>query len=247
MISAKDLGPDFEPVEAPLPRFRHRGLGVEFALVPGGTFEMGYRDLDRAALEALLPIDPPLRAAFERLEREARPVREVTIAPFLVAALPLRVEQVRRVPGYEQAVDTFTRQGALGLARAANMRLPSEAELEWLAREGGRFSFVSNGAQRHRNRLTVAMVGPWGVQKLVAGEWAADDWHDSYAGAPLDGRAWLDGGEGGVSRGALPFGIDQDEHEIALALACHRARGEQTEAHDRGRLPLRLALDLPLR
>jgi formylglycine-generating enzyme required for sulfatase activity len=32
-------------------------------------------------------------------------------------------------------------------------------------------------------------------------EWCADDWHDDYMDAPLDGSAWRTGGKHGVNRG----------------------------------------------
>ncbi len=32
-------------------------------------------------------------------------------------------------------------------------------------------------------------------------QWVGDTWHDSYAGAPIDGSAWQDAGSGRVVRG----------------------------------------------
>lgn len=69
------------------------------------------------------------------------------------------------------------------------------------------------------------IVGVWGVERLAAGEWASDDWHDDYVGAPTDGRAWLDGDPRGVARGFLPFDVDQDERELALALSMQPRAG----------------------
>ena len=97
-------------------------------------------------------------------------------------------------------------------------RLLSEAEWEYAARAGttGPFHFGSTISTDQANYLGNFTYGsgPKGVyrEKTVAigsfpanefglhdmlgnvGEWVEDCWHDSYAGAPTDGRAWVAGG-----------------------------------------------------
>jgi formylglycine-generating enzyme required for sulfatase activity len=93
-------------------------------------------------------------------------------------------------------------------------RLLSEAEREYAARAGtttafwwgpsistSQANYLPGGAMGEFRAKTVPVdsfaPNPWGLYNVHGNvwEWCEDVWHDYYRGAPVDGSAWLQGGD----------------------------------------------------
>ena len=122
------------------------------------------------------------------------------------------VEQV----SWEEAMEFCHR---LSKRTGRTYALPSEAQWEYACRAGTTTPFhfgdtispelanyrgdiaYADGAQGvYREQTTPVGMFPanaWGLHDMHGNvwEWCLDEWHDSYEGAPTDGRAWLDAAE----------------------------------------------------
>ena len=196
-----------------------KGITLELARVPAGTFVMGSPDAEeeRDASEG-----PQHRVTF------ARPFYigkfEVTQAQWVGAGFANQ-SQFKDARDHDRLpcecvswTDCQKFCAAASKATGQRVRLPSEAEWEYAARGGGTGTFGSMG-----NRLAStaanfngtspyggAPVGPDRQHTTPAGsfppngfglcdtagnvsEWCQDVYHDDYAAAPADGSAWQTG------------------------------------------------------
>jgi len=100
----------------------------------------------------------------------------------------------------------------LSVQTGKQYRLPSEAQWEYACRAGSttRFSFGDNGSElapyawfwnnsdRKTHPVGKKKPNPWGLYDMHGNvwEWCEDVWHDNYESTPIDGSAWLIGGNG---------------------------------------------------
>lgn len=206
----------------------HRPTALEFAVVPGGTMKMGLCPSDLE--EIVRHIDMGLvECSIEGDSVSALPCHDVEVRPFLCAreALP---------------EGTMHRAEALDKVSALGFRMPSEAELEWILRDGGRYALTlgATPVAGKPGRFTF-QASRYRIDGLFIANWAADDWHPNYEGAPATSLRWGDGDPAGVCRSTFPLDAMVCEEDIAVLFAALRAPGSE-------RMPCvaRLARDLPL-
>lgn len=119
--------------------------GLEYVVVPGGRYAKGYTLDDLLAVWRALPVggdddtEPDeLRASSDA----ARPPKDTLIRPFLASRAIVGLDSLRAAAALPDAPvpEVLARLG---------WRLPSEAEWEWFAREGGAVRFVGVPPGKH--------------------------------------------------------------------------------------------------
>lgn len=217
----------------PLPRedslpLRHGPTGLDFVATPGGVFRMGLTDEDITDASRYVDFTAQVARWVEREAKKTRPVRRVVVRPFLCARRVLSAADVARLGGPRSAEEA-TWGEARDLARSLGFRLPSEAELEWLARDGGTTAFTLDAARR-REEIggdEHLLRSRFGVHDLWRGEWAEDGWHPTYEGAPGVSAPWAGGEPIGVVRGDLRLRAPQSDEGLLGALAALRREGRE--------------------
>ncbi|MDC3957340.1 formylglycine-generating enzyme family protein [Polyangium jinanense] len=257
---ARALGPTFAPVSqligaAGLPSLLHGPTKMQFVAVPGGTFVMG---LSEAEIDEIAALYAPLGRADEAralVRWSTQPPRRVRVQPFLCALEPVtdRLAHARLADMYpdedegyvpSDAPVPFAPRLAAELRGVLGFRLLSEAEWEWIAREGGARSWLREPPTSISLALDPARdpsphPNAFGVDLLQAGlEFVADAWHEGYAGAPADAIAWQPRAIPDNTRGC--HGGFQDEIE---AVRLHA--GVREGRHGDDPAAVRFAIDLP--
>ncbi len=210
----------------------------EVVAIPAGAFLMG-------SPEGAPMIDPDetpqRRVAIETaFAFGARPVSFAEYDPFCEATGRKKAADQSWGRGARPVINVTWRDASAYCAwlteRTGNRwRLPSEAEWEYAARAGGDSAYFWGDvwdAARANGGVTVTgttepgryPANAFGLFDMAGNvwEWCADDWHDSYRGAPADGRTWLyDGsrldeeGTGDASWSVIRGG-SWDDHPHAL-------------------------------
>jgi formylglycine-generating enzyme required for sulfatase activity len=170
----------------------HVPTQLTFVDIPGGTFEMGLSAAERARIEKALPAEH--HAAFAAVAAKCRP-RKATVKPFRVATTPIPHERSQKLGGTTDRIFGFACNPMKTVekwAKKFGFRLLTEAEWEFLARDGGtrgwgddleallaRLSDPDKKAPPYTNRF--------GVEGLHAGSYVDD-------GSLVRSTIWRDSG-----------------------------------------------------
>lgn len=184
-----------------LPRTRTNQAGIEFVLIPPGTFMMGSTN----------------HGSNEKL------VHQVTISqPFYMGEYEVTQQQWLYVMGSNpshfkdcancpvEQVSWEDTQNFINKLNEGNdgfrYRLPTEAEWEYACRAGTTGDYAGSLSEmawyEENSGGTTHVVGQkqpnaWGLADMHGNvsEWCEDWYHENYYGAPTDGSAWLSGGQ----------------------------------------------------
>jgi formylglycine-generating enzyme required for sulfatase activity len=199
------------------------GVQMEFVQIPAGSFSMG----SPAAEPDHVPSEAPLHVV-------------QVLKPFWFARFEVTQRQWNAVWGNASAGsdgffpvagvnydDALRFAGEMSRKTGRTVRLPTEAEWEYVCRAGTKtpFYFGSRLTRRHssfnaaktraqsnaayRIRLKTDVPQPpvgsfppnaFGVYDMHGGvwEWTLDTWHSDYSGAPPTATAWMNGGTDGM-------------------------------------------------
>ena len=204
-------------------------IRAEMALIPPGTFSMGTKS-SWLSFSASFPNEAPARQVFIRSFYLGK--TEVTNEQWsaLMGGNPSRFAGCgQRCPVERVSWDDAQQFIAkLNQKTGQKYRLPSEAEWEYAARGGTttEWSFGNDESKlvnyawygdNSGDRTQIVgqklpnSFGLFDMHGNVA-EWTQDCWHDTYAGAPTDGSAWVTGCRGSyrVLRGGSWFSSPLD-------------------------------------
>jgi formylglycine-generating enzyme required for sulfatase activity/predicted MPP superfamily phosphohydrolase len=187
----------------------HNG-GVELLLIPGGSFLMGSpkgQGGDDEKPQHEVTIKPFYLGRYPVTNAEYRRFREAS-----TGSKEPEYWADRRFNQDRQPVVGVDWDEARRFCAWAGGRLPTEAEWEYACRAGtltefhwgddrtkaGDFAWCGEDWQTGSTHpVGEKQPNPWGLYDLTGNvwEWLDDVWHDSYQGAPIDGKAWTQGGD----------------------------------------------------
>lgn len=183
------------PIPTPRPTLAPE---IEMVHLPGGSFMMGSPDgagLDWEHPQHRIAILAFYLGKYEVTQAQWRAVMGNNPSGFEGDDLPVVAVS------WDDAIE-FCRR--LSQMTGKEYRLPTEAEWEYACRAQTTGDYAGNldamgwyrensGGKTHPvGKKQPNAFGLYDMHGNVA-EWCEDDWHDSYDGAPTDGRAWVDG------------------------------------------------------
>jgi formylglycine-generating enzyme required for sulfatase activity len=196
------------PIQVPSPAAKPT---IQWVEIPGGTFLMGSpaNEPGRQGDEDQIQVEV---SAFKMSKYE------ITFAQYdLFCEATGRAKPKDNTWGREnRPVININWVDADAFAKWLGCRLPTEAEWEYACKAGsdtpfntgnnlttdqanydGNYPYNGNATGSYRQKTSpVGSFSPnaWGLYDMHGNvwEWCADDWHDSYEGAPIDSQIWTE-------------------------------------------------------
>lgn len=186
--------------------------GMDFLLIPAGEFEMGspMREKRRKFWEGpvhKVTIQYPFwLGKYPVTQEEWEKVMEYNPSFFKGEKLPVENVSWLEVQAFLKKINSLETFRDETPENTYIYRLPTEAEWEYAARAGTNTSFFfgnedsklkeyawfleNSGLETHP--VGLKKPNPWGLYDMYGnvGEWVRDEYHISYKGAPVDGKAW---------------------------------------------------------
>jgi formylglycine-generating enzyme required for sulfatase activity len=188
--------------------------GYELVKIPGGVFSMGSPESEEGRWDDEGPVHEVQVPDFYM---GRYPVTNEEYGRFLTENPDVQEPEYwadRQFNQPRQPVVGVSWEDARRYAEWAGLRLPSEAEWEYACRAETRTRYYTGdteedlgraGWYRENSDEKLHPVGEkepnvFGLYDMHGNvwEWVEDDWHDNYATAPNDGRAWIDAPRGAV-------------------------------------------------
>jgi len=210
-------------------------IQADMRTIPAGAFQMG--DLSGKASSHELPVHLVTLEAFHLAAHQVTLAQYNVFVAATAPKLQGRPEPSPRCPNCDTQrvinvswddVEAFITW--LNQQSGRRYRLPTEAEWEYAARAGSNTDYPSGipvdpsqsmaqDPSRGDPARNTAIVGPfsanaWDLYDILGSvwEWTEDCWHESYAGAPTDGSAWVSGNcSRRVFRGGSWMGPDESQ------------------------------------
>jgi len=173
-------------------------IAPNFVSIKGGSFKMGCLASDTSCVSA------------------ESPAHDVKLPSFMLMEAPVTQKQYEVVIGSNPSkhagcancpVENVAWVEAADFCNKIGARLPSEAEYEYAARAGKSNIYICGDSQScvpqyawydaNSDNLSrpvkTKLANDWNLYDMTGNvrQWVADNWHDSYEGAPGDGGAWL--------------------------------------------------------
>jgi len=169
--------------------YRHDRIGMEFVLLPGGRYTMGYNAC-----------------------HYTRPSHEVVLEPFLMAKYECTNAQFKLVTGYvtytageDFPVAEVSHAEAMAFCERAGLVLPSESQWEYTCRAGlkkpqdmpgrsyGEYGWFETNSGYEVHPVGQKRPNAFGLYDMMGNvdEWCRDVWAVNYRSAPSDGSPQL--------------------------------------------------------